>query len=223
MSILSKLEKALERLIEGSLLEPLAGRLHPIEIAKKLSREMQSRKEVSVLKTYVPNSFTIKLNPYDCEPLKSLGKALKDEILQYLINEAAEKDYHFAAGPEIKFVEDASVKKGHFEIESRFLSGAESASAFLEITEGFDKGKTFFLQKERYSIGRSESTAIVIGDPKNSKEHAVLYWEKNSFFLEDLGSKNGTIVNGKKIEKVSLKDKDTITLGFTTIKFNILE
>lgn len=204
-------------------MEPLSGRLHPIEIAKRLSRELQSSKEVSINKTYVPNYFEIKLNPVDYAPLKSIGTALTKEILEYLIKEASEKDYHFAEPPQIKLLEDSGIKKWHFEIKSSFFSGEADAAGFLEITEGFEKGKTFFLKKDRYMIGRGNDAAIIIGDPKISKLHAEIYWEENTFTIEDRNSKNGTMVNGNKIGKIQLNDKDIITLGFTTIKFNVLK
>ncbi len=78
-------------------------------------------------------------------------------------------------------------------------------------SKGFNK--TYFLEKHIISIGRSSTNDIIIPDRTVSGSHSVITRENESFFIQDLNSTNGTIVNGKKVKKQKLNSKDKIKLG----------
>jgi len=94
------------------------------------------------------------------------------------------------------------------------------AVARLQITEGVDKGKVFNIPKEgKYIIGRSAQADLRIADMLASRQHAAVIVERGKAMLEDLGSTNGTLLNGKKAKKVSLHSGDIVTIGSTSIEF----
>lgn len=103
-----------------------------------------------------------------------------------------------------KPTEDISVKGGH-----------------LVVIEGFDKGKVFHLTKSKMVIGRDDKCDISIGDPRVSRSHALLRKENDRYILEDVGSKTGTLVNGKKINRYVLNNGDEIRMGITRMRFRI--
>jgi len=69
------------------------------------------------------------------------------------------------------------------------------------------------------TIGRSKECEIVLGDPSASRRHAEVRLEAGDFWLVDLGSTNGTEVNGKRVDRARLEPGDTITIGQTQLRF----
>lgn len=93
---------------------------------------------------------------------------------------------------------------------------------YLLVLEGKRKGERLYMRESPLFIGRDKGMDIIFDDPSVSREHAVIYFYKNRFEIRDLGSTNGIIVNGKRIEKSELKNKDTIKIGKILSRF-ILE
>ncbi|MBL6988630.1 MAG: FHA domain-containing protein [Bacteriovoracaceae bacterium] len=87
---------------------------------------------------------------------------------------------------------------------------------------GKNKGVSYFLEGNRVVMGRGDKADIMVIDNKSSREHAELQRFKNTYVVTDLGSQNGLIVNDLKIGQQSLKDADTIIIGKTVFKYNIV-
>lgn len=91
--------------------------------------------------------------------------------------------------------------------------------AILRLATGKRKGTTFQLDSECL-IGRDNDCTVTVSEPEVSRRHARVYSDDNSFFIEDLGSSNGTLVNFERIESsVKLLENDVITVGFTSLNF----
>ncbi|MBT6324597.1 MAG: FHA domain-containing protein [Bdellovibrionales bacterium] len=88
---------------------------------------------------------------------------------------------------------------------------------------GEDKGISYFLKSNRAIVGRGSTADIKIKDAKSSREHAELTKVKNTYVVTDLGSQNGIMVNDLKINQHTLNDGDTIIIGKTVLKFNIID
>lgn len=97
----------------------------------------------------------------------------------------------------------------------------EGIIAYLLVLEGKRKGERIYISESPLFIGRDKGMDIIFDDPSVSREHAVLYFYKGRFELKDLGSTNGIIINGKKVEKGELKNKDTIKIGKILSRFII--
>jgi hypothetical protein len=81
-------------------------------------------------------------------------------------------------------------------------------------------GKAYELSVERAILGRSRECSVRVDDANVSRRHAEVRDEGDGWLLVDLGSTNGTLLNGKRVERERLEDGDTITLGSTQIVFN---
>lgn len=95
---------------------------------------------------------------------------------------------------------------------------------FVLVVSGPLKGHKYFVKSDsRILIGRGDEATIRIGyDDFCSRKHALLFWENNSFFVEDLNSTNGTFVNNQRITgKIELHNGDVIALGETEIVVGI--
>ena len=92
--------------------------------------------------------------------------------------------------------------------------------ARLYVEEGAERGRSFPLQGEQPLImGRSRGCALVISDPKASKEHLRIAWEDGAWQLTDLGSSFGTRINGQPAEQTVLQPLDRIAVGDTVMIF----
>ncbi len=94
--------------------------------------------------------------------------------------------------------------------------------AYLIIKHGEDRGKDFKIIKDETTIGREKENDIVIVNPTVSRFHAKIIRSEDKYYIEDLGSANGTMVNGLKVNKELLHDGDIIQLGDVVLVFKCL-
>ena len=94
--------------------------------------------------------------------------------------------------------------------------------ARLTLTEPGIQSRTVPLISDQYLIGRQMGTDIHISDPSISSVHARIFKGPEGYFLEDLNSRNGTFLNGTRIDRKLLKDKDSIQIGSTNLVYNIV-
>jgi len=235
LSLLSDFEKKLESLFEGFFAKQFKSHVQPIEIAKKISREMNEHKVVGINKIYLPNFFTVYLSPKDKEGLASFEGALVTELSEFIEAHAEKEGSALLGAPQIKIEAKDNLSLGEVRIESSLVEDTPSNSnilpskekkrdslilkgAYLIITEQ-GKDCALPLTEKITTIGRLESNDISIKDPNVSRIHAEIRTEKDNFFIKDLGSTNGTLLNGKRIVESKLAGGDTIIVGATPIKF----
>ncbi len=89
----------------------------------------------------------------------------------------------------------------------------------LVIAEGKEAGREFVFEQESVLIGRTSDCDVVLYDPGVSRKHARIFSEATNYFVEDMGSSNGTKVNGAIIKKKQLSDGDAISLGPVVFNF----
>lgn len=244
MSFFSDIEKSLENIIEKTLMGGFSGRVHPVEVARSLWREVSANKRTSMGGTYVPNSYEMFLSPADYVFIRDVKNTIGSEIIEHLKIEAKKRDFWFIGPVSITWIEDKDIPEGQFKIKVKFTETKEKklvapssdVSIFatkkrkgqalenlvLSVTAGFDVGRSFVLDKREQVIGRDEKNDIIIGDPTVSRRHAKIFFRDNTFYIEDLGSRKGVFVNDKKINSAPLSDGDEIRLGLTTLKFSKL-
>src|SRR5687768_6634065 len=93
----------------------------------------------------------------------------------------------------------------------------------LTIAEGKEAGREFVFDQQSVVIGRTSECDVVLYDPGVSRKHARIFEEKDSYFVEDMGSSNGTKLNGEIVKKAKLNDGDAVTLGPVVFNFSSSE
>lgn len=94
----------------------------------------------------------------------------------------------------------------------------------VEVVRGARQGEIIELQGPRVTVGRDPSSDICMADQGLSRMHAAFVWRDRSWNISDLGSRNGTFVDGKRIDaEQRLVEGDRVTLGSTTFRFNVTE
>ena len=218
MGILDSFERGLERVVNGAFAKTFKSGLQPLEITSALRRELDTRAAVVARdRILVPNDFTVRLSADDHARMTGLGPALIDEFTQLVQQHAVAQGYSFAGGISIKLQRDDALTAGVLRIDSVNLKGEVSWNPVLDIG-----GKRFPLPKGRSVIGRGSDADVTLDDTGASRHHAQILWDGRRAELDDLGSTNGTLLNGQRITKVALPPDSVIEIGHTRIVFRVL-
>jgi FHA domain-containing protein len=129
MSVLRNLETKLADLVEGTFGRVFRSEVRPVELARKLAREMDEHKTVSVSRTYVPNEYVIWLSADDRERLESVEDSLIEELSAYLLEHARREKLALLSRPQIEFQTDADLALGEFGIQTRLVRPADEPGA----------------------------------------------------------------------------------------------
>jgi FhaA, N-terminal domain/FHA domain len=121
MSLLRNLEARIEGLVEGVFSRAFSSEVQPVELARKLAREMDSHKTASVSRVYVPNEYTVHLSSKDREKLEGYERSLEQELSGYLLEHARRRGYDLLTRPEVKFNTDDRLRLGEFGIQTRLV------------------------------------------------------------------------------------------------------
>jgi hypothetical protein len=251
LSVFRNLEARLEGLVQGVFSRAFSSEVQPIEIARKLAKEMDAHRTASVARVYVPNEYTVYLSSADHEKLEGYEGSLAQELSAYLLEHARDKGYELMTRPEIKFNTDDRLRLGEFGIQARMVkapgregeepSQAEEGRTMVysvpppspdpqqppELTVPVARGvievegRTQILDADPSTLGRSEECDIVLGDPNVSRRHAELRMQGGEWHVVDLGSTNGVKVNGRAVSSARLREGDRITLGTSTAIFHL--
>ncbi|MGQ9474727.1 MAG: FhaA domain-containing protein [Actinomycetota bacterium] len=237
MGLLRRFEKSLEKAFEGPFARISRGRVHPLEIARRVLREMDEEKVLGVNEILAPNLFLVRLSPEDHHHLEAVLETLSREMEGLVIDYANRRDYHFAVRPRLCFMRDDSLGAGEFRVGASFEEGAAGPAApslaptprgmggtgVLKVLSGVRAGSTLRLEGSRLSIGRSEENDLVLPDPRVSRFHAEIERAPQGYVLRDLGSTNGTLVNGRRVRERLLEDGDTISVAEVRMVFSVQE
>ena len=98
-------------------------------------------------------------------------------------------------------------------VEEREIAGPIPSGASVRVVRGFFEGLELPVDRDWVVIGRGRSADVVISEPTISRAHAAIGYDGEKFFVEDLGSTNGTAVNGKREPRLELNSGDEIQLG----------
>lgn len=210
-------ERRLERMVEGAFARAFRSSIRPVELARGVAREMDNRLSVGVRGApVVPNHFTIYLSPTDHAEFSEAQDVLRRELCDAAREHARDEQYGFMGPIEMELVMDERLGVGRFEIEGRFREGPGGAGAGSLV---LPTGNRFTLSEHPISIGRRPECNIVLADPNVSRNHAEIRPHGESFLLIDLGSTNGTKVNGVRVDQHILQDGDELTFGNTQMSF----
>ncbi|MGQ0671036.1 MAG: FhaA domain-containing protein [Actinomycetota bacterium] len=225
--ILRDFERRLGNMVEGFFATAFRSGLQPVELAKRLLREMDSGKTVGVRDVWAPNHFVFVLSPSDRDRFEQAEQALIAELKRVVRDGAAERGWGLLGPPEVSFETNDSLGKGKFRCEASLVEGedqsellpASAGDVALVMLENGEPTKTYRLRKEIVTLGRLAECDVVIPDPGASRRHARIRHEDGTYVLTDLGSTNGTLVNDEAVRERRLEDGDRITIGATVLEF----
>ncbi len=218
MGILDNFEKGLERVVNGAFAKTFKSGLQPLEVTAALRRELDTKAAVvSRDRILVPNDFVVRLSAGDYQRMTDLGPALIDEFTQLVQQHAAAQHYAFAGGISIRLERDASLTEGLVRIDSVNVKGEVAWTPVLDIG-----GKRHPITKARTIIGRGSDADITIDDTGTSRKHVEILWDGKRGQVNDLGSTNGSKLNGVPVTKAPLPPDSVIEIGRTRIVFRVL-
>jgi hypothetical protein len=278
MSVLRTIESKIEGLFEGLFGRAFRTHVQPVELARKLAKEMDEHRSVSVSRVYVPNEYTIYLSSADRQQFASYEGSLVGELQEYLTEHARREAYALLTPPRVRFAVDDDLAVGEFGIATRVAQPEDgvpplpapaaapaarsvsipavaapapvpaapappepapsttmiypsrvveeqaapgeipppAAPELVTVTLG---GQAHPITSRSFVIGRSRECDLRVSDGNASRRHAEITREGDSFVLADLGSTNGTELNGRRISREELANGDRITIGATDLVF----
>jgi len=215
---LQQFEERLERLVEGTLAKPFRSNLQPVEIGRRLTREMDLHRRVGVRGLIAPNAFAVTLAPADVERFSNFIDALSRELSDAAREHAKNEGYLFVGPVEVEIFEGSTLKSGRFTVEAEVREDADGGFlAELVLTDG----RRVQIGSEPLVIGRLPECGVVLADSNVSRRHAELRRSGDSVVLTDLGSTNGTRVNGAPIRERVLVSGDEVSVGSTRLIFEM--
>ena len=215
---LQQFEERLERLVEGTLAKPFRSNLQPVEIGRRLTREMDLHRRVGVRGLIAPNAFAVTLAPADVERFSNFIDALSRELSDAAREHAKNEGYLFVGPVEVEIFEGTTLKAGRFTVEAEVREDADGGFlAELVLTDG----RRVQIGAEPLVIGRLPECGVVLADSNVSRRHAELRRAGDSVVLTDLGSTNGTRVNGAPIRERVLVSGDEVSVGSTRLIFEM--
>lgn len=218
MGILDNFERGLERVVNGAFAKTFKSGLQPLEVTAALRRELDTKAAVvSRDRILVPNDFVVRLSAGDYQRMSDLGPALIDEFTQLVQQHAAAQHYAFAGGISIRLEPDASLSEGLVRIDSVNVKGEVAWTPVLDIA-----GTRYPITQARTIIGRGSDADITIDDTGTSRKHVEILWDGTRGQVNDLGSTNGSKLNGVPVTKAALPPDSIIEIGRTRIVFRVL-
>ena len=183
-----------------------------------MRRELDTKAAVvSRDRILVPNNFTVRLAPDDYDRMKAMGATLTDELIRLVTKHAATQHYQFAGGIKVALRSDPSLAVGVVQVDSENVSGSVTWVAVLEIA-----GKRYPISKSRTVIGRGTEADITVDDSGISRKHVEVLWDGTRAQANDLGSTNGSKLNGQRLVSAALEADSVITIGQTSIVLRLL-
>jgi hypothetical protein len=215
---LQEFEERLERLVEGTLAKPFRSNLQPVEIGRRLTREMDLHRRVGVRGLIAPNSFAVTLAPADVDRFSNYIDALSRELSDAAREHAKIENYLFVGPVEVEIFEGESLKAGRFTVTAEVSEAADGG--FLAELVMAD-GRRVQIGTEPLVIGRLPECGVVLQDSNVSRRHAELRRAGEGVIVTDLGSTNGTRVNGVPIREQILASGDEVSVGSTRLVFEM--
>ena len=207
----------MERLVEGAFARAFKSGLRPVELGRRLVREMDDGRSVGVRGgTVVPNQFVVQLSASDYEQFEGVHDSLSRELSDAAREHARDEGYSFMGPVAVQLAANQRLHTGQFRIKGRLLEGAGGAGAGSLV---LPTGDRFTLDEHMIAVGRHPDSNIVLADPNVSRNHAEIRPQGDGFLLVDLDSTNGTRVNGVRIDQQMLRDGDELMFGNTRMRF----
>jgi hypothetical protein len=230
MSALSRFESFMEHIVEGSVARLFGSPVQPAEIAKRLERAMEAQQQISVRRVIVPNIYRAFLNPQDMTAFDPIRADVEREMATYLTDLAQERGFSMLEHPRVTLAADAGVPRRSIQVIAETAAAPppeetgqtqvfqaqpqqqpQARARLLLTTQGGTH--VIPLESTLLTVGRGLNNDIILEDTRVSRHHAQLRYRARRFWVADLGSTNGSFVNGERITERALRSGDTLSLG----------
>lgn len=235
MSVLRNLENKIADLVEGAFGRAFPSEVRPVELARRLAREMDRHRQPSLSSTYVPNEYVVSLSPGDRRALAPIESGVVEELAAYLLEHARAEHLALVEAPRIELRTDRRLALGECGIEAKLVaspvrahraqaseaivrqppaavavgSGQRAQQAYISVG-----GQRTPIGPRGLVIGRSSDADLVLSSTDVSRRHAEIVPDEGNWILVDLGSTNGVRVNARPIGvPTQLTDGDVIEIG----------
>ena len=248
MGVLQRFERRLEGLVSGAFAKAFKADVQPVEIASALQRELDDRAAiVGKNNTLVPNHFVVELSRHDYDRLSVYAKTLSEELAEVVRDHSAEQHYQLRGDVQVIFEEDTDLDIGVHRIRSSVVASVKSVAPpqsaprpaaaapksaapaaktekialaravvpYLEVN-----GERHPLTRPVTVLGRGTQVDLRVDDAGVSRRHAEIQLG-DSPMLVDLGSTNGTTLNGDPVGRAELTDGARIGMGDTVLVFRL--
>lgn len=213
MRFARRVEGVLESVVDKVAGRVFPGGVQPADIATRVIRTVDLAVENSRLGPVAPNRVHVGLHPDDLDdtlPVTVLERALATALEE----EAAARGWRLGGPAEVLLQRHDAAARGTPEVTVERRPGARAAWAHLRAD-----GRSVPITDNRVVIGRSDQADVQVTDDSVSRRHALLWREGDQVFVADLGSANGTRVDGVRITSgTRLADDATLTLGGVTAR-----
>ena len=172
MSVLRNIESKLESLFEGVFGRAFRTNVQPVELARKLVKEMDDHRTVSVSRVYVPNEYTLYLSPADREQFSTYEAALLEELQGYLAEHARRESYALLTSPRVLMETDEDLDVGEFGIATRMVQPERRAARADEPASQAEPGHTMIYKPRQQPTQAASPVELGI-----EREQVSLHWD----------------------------------------------
>ena len=226
MGILDRFESSLDKMVNGAFAKAFKSDVQPVEIAAAVQKEMDERAAVVTrASTVVPNEYVVHLSESDFERLSTYADVLSGELAELAREYAQEQRYTFLGPVAVTLEGEEKQATGVFRVSSQATAAAPGpvsgrpgpgTSLHPRLLAG---GQEIVLPSSECVLGRGNDVDIRLEDPGVSRVHAKINIADGVATITDLGSTNGTLVDGSKVTSQPLADGSIIRLGSTDITY----
>jgi hypothetical protein len=249
MGILSRVESFLERFLEAPA-GRLGASIQPVSLAKRIERAMDTNKTYGDAGVIVPNFYDLHLHPADFAAFASYRGSLEDDLAHGVIARARHERYTLVARPRVQILSDEETRRGEIRVAANVVDergdriqevaavpansdtmvfqrpatdeAPDSARrAYLLVSTRGSRPVQFDLGGHLIGIGRASDNDVILDDPMVSRHHCQLRLQHGAYSFADLGSRNGSSVNGQAVSQIALGPGDVIRVGDTEIEFQV--
>ena len=239
---MSRVERFFERLVERPSARLFRTRLQPLQILRRIERAMEAERGAEGVPGLVPDQFTVRLHPEDLAALLPAEDVASD-LASGALSFARAHGYALRERPRVTLRPDPRRRPGEVEIETAVSPAAEPATdqatdagtrvfevpvvrapaITLEVREPGRAARRVPMTGAPMRIGRAPECELVLKDNRVSRRHARLAARDGVLILTDLGSTNGTRVNGHRVTEVVLGAGDRVQIGETNVVIGAAE
>jgi hypothetical protein len=235
-------------MVEGTIMRFFRRPLQPSEIGRKLERAMEDSRVVSVGGPLVANDYRAELHPQDMQTFANYANRLSQQLASWLAEQIADRGYQTLGPVTVQIFSNTTLRRRMIRVDAQTIptdapAGPQPAIARtavykdspppppplsvpqqvaphgLRILNGPGKDRVFTMRSTVTTIGRGTDNDLVLESTDVSRHHARVECNGGQWRLVDLGSTNGTKVNGQPVREVVLRPGDRIDFGTLQLQF----